>query len=117
MKLTVAYRGEVHSIDIPSESTLAALHEQLEALTSVPPSLQKLLYKGKKPSIPPEETSLEQAGLKDGMKIQLVGSKIDEIGGMQTAENEKRKKEEILARRKGTNLPRVRLFCLRSFVS
>jgi hypothetical protein len=34
---------------------------------------QKLLYKGKKPSIEADAT-LSDAGLKDGMKIQMLGS-------------------------------------------
>ncbi|KAL5513384.1 hypothetical protein ACEPAH_3783 [Sanghuangporus vaninii] len=108
MNLTVTFRGGSYTLEVPADSTLAALHEQLEALTSVPPSLQKLLYKGKKPNISLEETTLERAGLKDGMKVQLVGSRVDEIDGMKLAENEKRKKEEILARRKVMNLPKPR---------
>ena len=73
LNFTVTYRGESHSISLPADSAFAALQEQLEALTGVPPSLQKLLYKGKKPNASPEETTLEQAGLKDATKVQLVG--------------------------------------------
>ena len=65
MNLTVTFRGTTHPLSVLPDSTLEALQLQLEELTSVPPSLQKLLYKGKKPRISPDAT-LEEAGLKDG---------------------------------------------------
>jgi hypothetical protein len=55
-------------------------------VTSVPPSNQKLLWKGKKAAS--DDTSLTQAGLKDGVKIQMLGSTEQEVGGLQDAEQQ-----------------------------
>lgn len=106
MNLTVAYRGESHPLSVLPESTLAALQIQLEELTGVPPSLQKLLYKGKKSNIP-EDATVEQAGLKDGTKVQLLGATAAELGGMHTSENEKRRREETLRQRSLRNFAKV----------
>ena len=107
MNLTVTFRGTTHPLSVLPDSTLEALQLQLEELTSVPPSLQKLLYKGKKPRISPDAT-LEEAGLKEGSKIQMLGSTETELGGMKKAEDEMRRREEILRQRTGKNLPKVR---------
>ena len=91
---------------------LAALQTRLEELTRVPPSLQKLLFKGKKANMLSETTTLEQAGLKDGMKIQLVGSTETELINLRTIENERQRKEEILRQRNSSNLSKVpNYFC------
>lgn len=110
MRLFVSFRGTQHIVETLSDELLTALQTKLEELTRVPPSLQKLLFKGKKASIHAETTTLEQAGLKDGMKIQLVGSTETELINLQTVENERRKKEEILRQRDSSNLPKVRYY-------
>ncbi|KAF8621806.1 hypothetical protein AX15_007482 [Amanita polypyramis BW_CC] len=101
IKLTVTYRGVQHILSTPPHSTLSALQVQLEELTSVPPSLQKLLYKGKKTTLTSqdENTTLPEVGLKDGTKIQLLGATVQELGGMKAAENAQRKRENILHQR------------------
>lgn len=73
---------------------------QLEELTSIPPSLQKLLYKSKKLRLPPDAT-LEEASLKFGVKVQLLRSTEWELGGMKKAVVKKRRREEILSQRSG----------------
>ncbi|ETW78704.1 glycoside hydrolase family 35 protein [Heterobasidion irregulare TC 32-1] len=86
-----------------SDETLAVLQTRLEELTSVPPPQQKLLYKGKKPSHE-ESTTLQDAGFKDGMKVQLLGATAEELGGMRKVEDEQRRRENIMRERavKGT---------------
>ncbi|KAF8347977.1 WLM-domain-containing protein [Amanita rubescens] len=101
IKLTVTYRGAQHALSVLPDSTLSALQACLEELTSVPPSLQKLLYKGKKATSTSqdEDTTVIEVGLKDGMKIQLLGATMQELGGMKDAENAQRKREKILRER------------------
>lgn len=108
MHLLVNFRGTQHTVEASPDELLSVLQSRLDELTGVPPSLQKLLYKGKKPKTQAESTALEQAGLKDGMKVQLLGSREAELVGMRTAENEKRRREEILRQRGTTSLPKVR---------
>lgn len=95
ISLTVSHRGVTHSLSLLPDSTLAALHASLEELTGVPPSLQKLLYKGKKIT-GDDDASIQQAGLKNGLKIQMLGSTIQEIGGLKAEENQQQKKNRIL---------------------
>jgi hypothetical protein len=72
----------------------------LEELTSVPPSLQKLLYKGKKPSSGADnEITLSQAGFKHGIKVQMLGSTTEELGSLQAAESEQKRRDRILRER------------------
>lgn len=110
MNITVTFRGTSHPLLVLPDTTLEALQLQLEELTSIPPSLQKLLYKGKKPRLPPHAT-LNEAGLKDGMKVQLLGSTESELGEMKKAEDEKRRREEILSQRARQKLPKVSTRC------
>jgi len=98
MEITVTHRGNAHPLSLLPGDTLALLHTRLEELTSVPPPNQKLLYKGKKPSAQ-EDATLAQAGLKSGMKVQMLGSTSEELGDMRNAELEREKKEKILRER------------------
>jgi hypothetical protein len=101
ISLTVSFRGTPHVLSLLPDTTLAALHSRLEELTEVPPHLQKLLYKGKK--TPGEsnagEMTLVQAGLKDGTKVQMLGSTTKDLDGMKTVENENQRKERIMRER------------------
>ena len=111
IKLSITYRGTHHTVYVSPRSSLSALQAQLEALTSVPPSLQKLLYKGKKTtskSQSGEDVTVEEAGLRDGMKVQLLGATLEELGGMKAAENAQRKRENIMRER--AMKPQVKVF-------
>ncbi|KAF5373334.1 hypothetical protein D9615_007380 [Tricholomella constricta] len=103
MTFTVAYRGIPHAFSVLPDSTLSALQAQLEQLTNVPPSLQKLLFKGKnllKSNLNSRnETTLAQAGFKNGLKIQMLGSTSQELTTLHTTESEQRKRERILRER------------------
>jgi len=98
ISLTVSFRGKNHSISISPESTLQELHSRIEELTEVPPSLQKLLYKGKK-ATPSDETTIAEAGLKNGTKIQMLGSTSKELDSMKAVENENQRRERIMRER------------------
>jgi len=110
VKLSITYRGTHHLVSVPPSSPLSALQAQLEALTSVPPSLQKLLYKGKKTTSKSQDedvVTVGEAGLRDGMKVQLLGATLEELGGMKAAESAQRKRENILRER--TTKPQVKV--------
>ena len=104
--ISVSFRGESHSLTLESKTPLATLCVQLEELTGVPPSLQKLLYKGKKSKLP-DDATVEQAGIKDGLKIQLLGSTEAELNGMRAAEDSKHRRDEILKKREASKFPKV----------
>lgn len=107
MQLTISFRGEKHTLEVSPDGLFTDLQTQLEALTSIPPHLQKLLYGGKKASSSADSTTLAQAGLKNGTKIMLIGSPESEHESMRAAETAQRRREEILQQRKSANLPKV----------
>jgi len=101
ISFTVTFRGVPHTLAISPTTTLAELHLQLEELTGVPPALQKLLYKNKKS---PGNNGIEQmtvthAGLKNGIKVQMLGSTTQDIDGLRVVENEHTRVERILRER------------------
>ncbi|KAG9019715.1 hypothetical protein FRB90_010985 [Tulasnella sp. 427] len=100
MQLLVTYKGTNHNVSLDPEATFLELQEMLEELTNVPPSLQKLLYRGKK-TVAGEADSITVAdvGLKDGLKVTLMGSTNEELSGMRDAEKETRRRDEIMKRR------------------
>ncbi|KAH9893440.1 WLM-domain-containing protein [Cubamyces lactineus] len=95
--ISVSHRGIIHPLSLLPDSTLAYLQARLEELTSVPPSNQKLLYKGKK--VVAEDVSIAEAGLKDGTKVQLIGPTAEELGGLKATESEHQRKERVLQER------------------
>lgn len=101
--LTVAFRGTSHTVFLPNDAPLSALHSRLELLTSVPPSLQKLIYKGKKIQHRQDDSdpdpTISQAGLRDGIKVQMLGSTVEELGQLNAADSAHQRKEQILRER------------------
>jgi len=103
IRVTVTFRGTSHTLSIPSDAPLSVLHSRLEAITSVPSSLHKLIYKGKKiqhrqGDSEPEPT-IVQAGLRDGVKIQMLGSTAEELNQLTAADSAHQSKERILRER------------------
>ncbi|KAF8586460.1 WLM-domain-containing protein [Ramaria rubella] len=98
INFNVSHKSAVYHISMLPSDSLTNLHARLEELTSVPPPFQKLLFKGKK-GIIREEQTLEEAGLKDGMKVMLLGSTKQEVGGLKAVEAEKKKREDIMRQR------------------
>jgi len=98
ISFTVTFRGVPHALSLSPATTLAELHLLLGELTGVPPALQKLLYKNKK-SNDVEQITITQAGLKDGIKVQMLGSTTQELDGLRTVESEHTRVERILRER------------------
>ena len=103
MSFSVTYQGKPLPLPaLPLETTtLAELAQQLQELTDIPPDIQKLVYKGKNPSAVavPEETTLEQAGIKEGVKIMLLGTPVAELGRFKKEEKDAEYRAEVMARR------------------
>ena len=101
ISFTVTFRGVPHTLTIPPSTTLAELHLQLEELTGVPPALQKLLYKNKKSpgNNDVEQMTVTNAGLKNGVKVQMLGSTPQDLDGLRAAENEHSRVERIMRER------------------
>jgi len=117
--LSVSHKGKSYVVQVDLTSTVSSFQAQLEELTSVPVENQKLLFKGKKASSKGGDT-LEVFGLKDGTKVQMLGSTAEEIGGLRAVEDEKNRKEQILRNREGearvrrttfTSLSSYRRYC------
>ncbi|KAI5829098.1 WLM-domain-containing protein [Schizophyllum commune Tattone D] len=98
LTLHISHRGTTHTLNLPSSTTWLELQTELEALTSVPPSNQKLLGKGLKKGVAPD-ILLADAGLKGGAKLQMLGSTAEELGGMHAVEDEKARRERIMRER------------------
>ena len=104
--LHVAHRSNPYEVVISPEAPLADLQGQLENLTSVPPHMQKLLYKGKKVVSP--EDSIHSAGLSNGLKVTLLGNPEKAIKGLLEEEKEQKRREEIMKARAAKPRPQVR---------
>ncbi|GJJ11396.1 hypothetical protein Clacol_005629 [Clathrus columnatus] len=94
--LHITYKGVNHDISILSSETLESLQDHIYEKTAVPPSFQKLLYKGKKGDI---DTPISEAGLQNGTKVMLLGSTEQDVGLMKATEAEKKRKDEVLKQR------------------
>ncbi|KAF8141456.1 WLM-domain-containing protein [Boletus edulis] len=98
ISLSIGFRGTTHEISLPPDAPLMRLIALLEELTSVPPTLQKLLFRGKKFQHAANLT-LAQIGLRDGTKLQMLGQTAQEITSLNVTESEHQRKERILRER------------------
>lgn len=109
ISLSISFRGTTHEVSLPPDAPLTHLQAQLEELTSVPPFLQKLLLRGKKVQHA-ENLTLAQIGLRDGLKVQMLGSTAQEINSLNATESEHQRRERILRERALKPQVKVRLF-------
>ncbi|KAG2446432.1 hypothetical protein HYH02_008424 [Chlamydomonas schloesseri] len=68
----VAYGKAVQDCKRPFESTVGDLKTEIEKTTGIPSKLQKLMCKGA--ALKDDEATLRAAGIKDGVKLLLIGS-------------------------------------------
>ena len=59
-------------VSMPLSATVGDVKEQAHQLSGIPPAMQKLLIKG---SLKPDATTLQDAGVKKGLRVMLVGSR------------------------------------------
>jgi len=79
---SISHNNQSHSITMSENETVNALRLKLHPLTGVPAGLQKLMYKG---LMKDDNLTLAQAGVKNGVKIMLMGSTIDQVMAASTA--------------------------------
>jgi hypothetical protein len=96
--VSISHKGKAYAVQVDLTNTVSSFQAQLEELTSVPVENQKFLFKGKKASAKGDDT-LGVFGLKGGTKIQMLGSTVEEIGGLRAVEDEKKRTEQILRNR------------------
>ncbi|KAK1231892.1 hypothetical protein PQX77_004983 [Marasmius sp. AFHP31] len=106
--VTVSHKGQTFSLSLLPDSTLGLLLERLEELTSIPPPLQKLLYKGSKSAKPDESITLTEAGIKDGTKIQLIGTTAKQLDKLKETESEQQRRDRIMRERAAKGPTKVR---------
>ncbi|KAI0701480.1 WLM-domain-containing protein [Cytidiella melzeri] len=106
LDFTVSHKGHSYPISLLPDTTFDLLQAKLEELTSVPPSNQKLLYKGKKAVVNGEDT-ISHAGLKSGLKVQLLGSTAQELGELRQVESELQRRERVLRERASKPQPKL----------
>lgn len=93
MTFTLTHRSQKHTLTLPSSALVSSLRQEIHYLTSVPPSNQKLLPKPAKgvlltPAATTDATTIEDAGLKDGMSIMVLGATAEEVGKVKREETE-----------------------------
>ncbi|KAJ3555579.1 hypothetical protein NM688_g2499 [Phlebia brevispora] len=95
---TITHRGQAHALSLAPDTTFADLQERIQELTNVLPTNQKILYKGKKQTRSGDEgtVAVVDAGLRSGMKVQVLGPTAEEIGELRHVEEEKKRKDQIL---------------------
>ncbi|KAL0571435.1 hypothetical protein V5O48_010525 [Marasmius crinis-equi] len=106
--VNVSHKGQNFSLSLLPDSTLALLLERLEELTSIPPPLQKLLYKGSKSTKRDDSITLAEAGIKDGMKIQVIGTTAQQLDQLKATENEQQRRDRIMKERASKGPTKVR---------
>lgn len=107
INIQISHRGSNYPITLPSDATLVGLRSSIAELTNVPPTNQKLLYKGKKASHG-DDTTLADAGFKDGFKLQMLGNTDEELGGLRKVEDEQKRVERIMQERQAKGTVKVR---------
>ena len=79
----VTHRKDVLKLSMQPTATVAELHLKLEELTGILPAMQKVMFKG---GLKDKTKTLEEVGIKSGVKMMLVGSKQDDVAKLKTAQ-------------------------------
>jgi hypothetical protein len=79
----VTHRKDVLRLSMPPTATVTELHLKLEELTGIQPSMQKVMFKG---GLKDKTKTLQEVGIKNGVKMMLVGSKQDDVAKLKKAE-------------------------------
>jgi len=99
LNFSVSFRGSTHHVSLDPDTPLSVLQAQIQEQTGVPPELQKLIFKGKKTKADGEDATIAEVGIKNGVKIQLLGTTSQELDGMKAVEGERERRERIMRER------------------
>ncbi|KAI7885778.1 WLM-domain-containing protein [Lichtheimia hyalospora FSU 10163] len=97
LNFQVSYQGnnlEITQCD--SQSTIGQLKQHLQQETGVPPSLQKLLYKGKR--LVDDSTTLNELGFNNKTKLMLMGSAAQQVAKIAQLDDKLEKNRETARR-------------------
>ena len=83
LSFRVTHRKDVLRLSMPPSATVSELHAKLEELTGIPPTMQKVMFKG---GLKDKTKTLADVGIKSGVKMMLVGSKQADIAKLKAAE-------------------------------
>uniref|UniRef100_A0A023FRM2 Putative ubiquitin-specific protease n=1 Tax=Amblyomma cajennense TaxID=34607 RepID=A0A023FRM2_AMBCJ len=89
--LVVMYNKRRYDVKVALSAKMAALKEELQRLTGVPPAMQKLIYKGAPK--PDDAKSLLELNLSANAKLMLVGSTLDDVLNLEVPTPEQLKEE------------------------
>lgn len=78
--LKIIWNKNKYDLKIGIDSTGAKLKEKIHSLTGLPPSMQKVMYKG----LLPEDKTLREIKVTNGAKIMVVGSTINDVLAVNT---------------------------------
>ena len=81
---TVVYNKHKYDISFNSNRTVKELKMYLQGLIGVPQSLQKVMFKG----LAKDEQTLKDLDVKNGAKVMVVGSKLDQILAVTTSSSQ-----------------------------
>eukprot|EP01112_Ceratiomyxa_fruticulosa_P023142 TRINITY_DN8733_c1_g1_i1.p1 TRINITY_DN8733_c1_g1~~TRINITY_DN8733_c1_g1_i1.p1 ORF type:complete len:162 (-),score=31.31 TRINITY_DN8733_c1_g1_i1:98-583(-) len=79
--VSVGFKKQNYPITIGLDKTVGDFRLEVEKQTNVPPGLQKLMFKG---MLKDDSQTIRTAGFKEGAKLMLIGSTIQEV--LSTAE-------------------------------
>ncbi|TEB33281.1 WLM-domain-containing protein [Coprinellus micaceus] len=98
LDFSVSYRGTTHRLALEPDTPLSELEVKLAELTGVPVGLQKLLFKGKKAGTHGDVT-MSELGIKNGVKVQMLGTTTKELDGLKDVESEQQRRARIMRER------------------
>ncbi|TNN68035.1 Ubiquitin domain-containing protein UBFD1 [Liparis tanakae] len=78
--LKIIWNKNKYDLKIPVDNTGAQLKERIHSLTGLPPSMQKVMYKG----LLTEDKTLREIKITNGAKIMVVGSTINDVLAVNT---------------------------------
>ncbi|MGH0128113.1 UNVERIFIED_CONTAM: hypothetical protein FKN15_033213 [Acipenser sinensis] len=78
--LKIIWNKNKYDLRIPLDATGASLKERIHSLTGLPPSMQKVMYKG----LLPEDKTLREIKVTNGAKVMVVGSTINDVLAVNT---------------------------------
>lgn len=74
VNITIKWNKETFNVPLDTSAPVSALKEQLQNLTNVPPSRQKLLAKGAWPGILKDDANFSTMKIPEGQVVMLMGT-------------------------------------------
>lgn len=76
VKFKVQFAKQGFEYDLPEDTTVGTLKEDLEKKTGIPSAIQKLMKGG---MLKDDTATLSKAGIGEGAKLMLIGSKVEDV--------------------------------------